>query len=387
MISSNNSAGAGTLQAAEKKSFYVRALFDFAAEKDKTIPGEGLSFTHGDILHVHNSTDEEWWVASLVNGAMGASESGVAIIPSKRRIERKERQRIKSVKFSQSQDGSGGDRRSNTLEKKKKTGLLKKFTLSKSKDSDLDTAGGAGISAGTQSDVDQSAQYTSNASDSEGSLKGGFDGSEATILSYEMVTQIEVDYKRPIVILGPWKDKVNDDLISDHPDQFGSCVPHTTREKRDYEVDGRDYHFMESREEMEADIAAGKFIEAGQYNANLYGTSLSAVEDVCLVKKKHCILDVSGNAIKRLMLAQIYPVAIFIRPKTVQNILDTMQRWTEQHASRIFERSQKTEADFVESFTAIVDGDTYEEIYDRVKRVISTHSGSSIWVPSKEKLM
>ena len=30
---------------------------------------------------------------------------------------------------------------------------------------------------------------------------------------------------------------------------------------------------------------------------------------------------------------------------------DTMPRWTEQHAARIFERSQKTEADFVESFT------------------------------------
>ena len=59
----------------------------------------------------------------------------------------------------------------------------------------------------------------------------------------------------------------------------------------------------------------------GQYNENLYGTSLRAVEDVCVVKKKHCILDVSGNAIKRLILAQIYPVAIFIRPKSTRNIL------------------------------------------------------------------
>ena len=39
------------------------------------------------------------------------------------------------------------------------------------------------------------------------------------------IVVVSVDYKRPIVILGPWKDKVNDDLISDHPDQFGSCVP------------------------------------------------------------------------------------------------------------------------------------------------------------------
>ena len=34
-----------------------------------------------------------------------------------------------------------------------------------------------------------------------------------------------VNYKRPIVILGPWKDSVNDDLISQHQDLFGSCVP------------------------------------------------------------------------------------------------------------------------------------------------------------------
>lgn len=35
---------------------------------------------------------------------------------------------------------------------------------------------------------------------------------------------------------------------------------------------------------------------------------------------KHCILDVSGNAIKRLQVAQLYPIAIFIKPKSVENI-------------------------------------------------------------------
>lgn len=36
---------------------------------------------------------------------------------------------------------------------------------------------------------------------------------------------------------------------------------------------------------------------------------------------KHCILDVSGNAIKRLQLAQLHPVAVFIKPKSVENIM------------------------------------------------------------------
>ncbi|UYV65541.1 DLG3 [Cordylochernes scorpioides] len=90
-----------------------------------------------------------------------------------------------------------------------------------------------------------------NTSDSEaGSIRGG----EEPILSYEVVSQLEINYARPVIILGPLKDRINDDLIAEFPDKFGSCVPHTTRPKREYEVDGRDYHFVASREQMERDI-------------------------------------------------------------------------------------------------------------------------------------
>lgn len=34
-----------------------------------------------------------------------------------------------------------------------------------------------------------------------------------------------VNYTRPVIILGPMKDRINDDLISEFPDKFGSCVP------------------------------------------------------------------------------------------------------------------------------------------------------------------
>lgn len=36
---------------------------------------------------------------------------------------------------------------------------------------------------------------------------------------------ILVNYARPVIILGPMKDRINDDLISEFPDKFGSCVP------------------------------------------------------------------------------------------------------------------------------------------------------------------
>jgi len=58
--------------------------------------------------------------------------------------------------------------------------------------------------------------------DEYGCSKGG---QEEYVLSYEPVNQQEVNYTRPVIILGPMKDRINDDLISEFPDKFGSCVP------------------------------------------------------------------------------------------------------------------------------------------------------------------
>lgn len=212
------------------------------------------------------------------------------------------------------------------------------------------------------------------------------------ILSYEPVMRQEICYARPVIILGPMKDRINDDLISEFPDKFGSCVPpnssgheDTTRVRRDYEVDGRDYHFVMSREQMEKDIQEHKFIEAGQYNDNLYGTSVQSVKHVA-ERGKHCILDVSGNAIKRLQVAQLYPIAIFIKPRSIDSLMDMNKRLTEEQARKTFDRAMKLEQEFGEFFTALVQGETLEDIYNRCKMVIEEHSGPFIWIPSKEKL-
>lgn len=38
------------------------------------------------------------------------------------------------------------------------------------------------------------------------------------------------------------------------------------------------------------------------------------------------------------------------------------------------------------NFLAVVQGDTPEDIYAQVKEIINEQSGSTIWVPAKEKL-
>ncbi|XP_051752228.1 disks large homolog 1 isoform X16 [Ctenopharyngodon idella] len=362
MMNSSISSGSGSLRTSQKRTLYVRALFDYDITKDSGLPSQGLNFRFGDILHVLNASDEEWWQARHVTPDGEMEEMGV--IPSKKRVERKERARLKTVKFnSKSRDKASFN------DKRKKNLFSRKFPFYKNKDpSEQET-----------SDVDQ--HVTSNASDSESSYRG----QEEYVLSYETVTQQEVSYTRPVIILGPMKDRINDDLISEFPDKFGSCVPHTTRPKRDYEVDGRDYHFVASREQMEKDIQDHKFIEAGQYNNHLYGTSVQSVREVA-EKGKHCILDVSGNAIKRLQLAQLYPIAVFVKPKSVENILEMNKRLMEEQGRKTYDRAMKLEQEFLEHFTAIVQGDTLEEIYNQVKQIIEEQSGPFIWVPVKEKL-
>ena len=158
----------------------------------------------------------------------------------------------------------------------------------------------------------------------------------------------------------------------------------TTRQRKDDEVNGRDYFFVESREQMERDIQNHLFIEAGQFSGNLYGTSVQSVRDVA-EKGKHCILDVSGSAIKRLKMAQLYPIALFVRPTSVEWIMDFNKRCTLDEAKAEFEKAEKLEQMFGEHFTAVITGDSFDELFEKVKEVITEQSGPLIWVPHKEQ--
>ncbi|KAF7202742.1 transcript variant X4 [Nothobranchius furzeri] len=322
MMTSSVSSSSTSLRPTQKRTLYVRALFDYdGSAADLTMPNQPLPFHFGDILHVSSAGDEEWWPARHLSPPPPNCPE-VGLIPSRRRVEKKERSRLKMVRVTRSQDRT--------------------------------------VSVQTA-------------------------GQEEILLTYQPVIQQEVNYTRPVIVLGPMKDRVNDDLISEFPDKFGSCVPHTTRPRRDYEADGRDYHFMSSRELMEREIQEHKFIEAGQYNNHLYGTSIQSVKEVA-DKGKHCILDVSGNAIKRLQMAGLYPIAILIRPNSVENILEMNKRLTEEQARKAFDRAVKLEQEFAEYFTAIVQGSSLDEIYSQVKQIIEEQSGPYIWVPTKERL-
>ncbi|GCC42961.1 hypothetical protein chiPu_0027215, partial [Chiloscyllium punctatum] len=114
------------------------------------------------------------------------------------------------------------------------------------------------------------------------------------ILTYEEMSLYHqpASRKRPIVLIGPpncGQNELRQKLMEREVDRFALAVPHTTRPMRDEEVNGRDYLFV-SRQFFEADMATNKFIEHGEYEKNLYGTSIDSVRQV-INSGKICLLN------------------------------------------------------------------------------------------------
>ncbi len=105
------------IRMSEKKSLFVRALFDYDPSRDDDVPARGLAFAFGDILFVTNASDDEWWQAkrflqNCFNGLVSCTfkfgfdsrydhagnEADMGIIPSKMRWEARLRARDKNVR-------------------------------------------------------------------------------------------------------------------------------------------------------------------------------------------------------------------------------------------------------------------------------------------------
>uniref|UniRef100_A0A8B9GSA1 Membrane protein, palmitoylated 6b (MAGUK p55 subfamily member 6) n=1 Tax=Astyanax mexicanus TaxID=7994 RepID=A0A8B9GSA1_ASTMX len=91
---------------------------------------------------------------------------------------------------------------------------------------------------------------------------------------------------------------------------FYSVMGITSRRPRDDEQDGQTYQFV-SRMEMEMDIKAGRYLEHGEYDGNLYGTKIESIHQV-VKNGRTCILDVNPQALKVLRTAEFMPYVVFI---------------------------------------------------------------------------
>lgn len=89
-------------------------------------------------------------------------------------------------------------------------------------------------------------------------------------------------------------------------------VSATTREPRDGEQDGRDYHFL-SREEFDRRADAGEFLEFATYSGNRYGTLRAEIERR-LEAGRSVVLEIEVQGARQVRAAMPESVQIFVAP-------------------------------------------------------------------------
>ncbi len=96
------------------------------------------------------------------------------------------------------------------------------------------------------------------------------------------------------------------------------AVSHTTRPKREGEVDGKHYHFI-SADEFLNDVHEDKFLEHANVFGNHYGTSKAAVE-VLLEKGVDVILEIDWQGAQQVRGLMPEALSIFILPPSKEEL-------------------------------------------------------------------
>jgi guanylate kinase len=86
----------------------------------------------------------------------------------------------------------------------------------------------------------------------------------------------------------------------------------TTREPREGEADGRDYHFL-GREEFDRRVEEGDFLEFATYSGNRYGTLRTEVERR-LAAGHSVVLEIEVQGARQVRAAMRESVQVFIAP-------------------------------------------------------------------------
>lgn len=95
-------------------------------------------------------------------------------------------------------------------------------------------------------------------------------------------------------------------------------VSHTTRQPRDGETDGRDYHFVDQAT-FQAMIAAGDFLEWAQVHDNFYGTSRAEVFPR-LEEGIDVVLDIDVQGAEHVLAGHPEAHGIFVMPPSFEDL-------------------------------------------------------------------
>ncbi|TGZ32807.1 MAGUK p55 subfamily member [Temnothorax longispinosus] len=324
----------------------VRAHFSYVAADDPYIPCKeaGLDFVKGDVLHIVSQDDAYWWQARRE----GDRNMRAGLIPSRalqeRRIllERKEKEKSDEDNISMSIGLCSVPVPLPALCPRPSTSLHASPTK-----------------CNLQGTKTKKIMYDAAENDD-------FDREE--VPTYEEVAKLypRPGLYRPVVLIGPpgvGRNELKRRLMATDAEKYKTPVPY-----------GKEYHFV-TREKMEEDLEAGKFIEYGEYKGNLYGTSSESVSS--LVNAGYvCLLNPHYQALKMLRTPQL-------RPKYDNCILSSIDiLLQDEEFHEILHSAERIEFLYSHLFDeVIVNADlpmAFEQLVDAIHRVES----EPLWVPA-----
>lgn len=111
-------------------------------------------------------------------------------------------------------------------------------------------------------------------------------------------------------------------LISELTD-VQTSISHTTREKRDAEMDGVDYHFVDL-EQFKQLVEQNAFYEHAEVFGNHYGTSKSSIADQ-LAKGIDVILEIDWQGARQIKQQLPNTLSVFILPPSKSELENRLQ--------------------------------------------------------------
>ncbi len=170
---------------------------------------------------------------------------------------------------------------------------------------------------------------------------------------------------------GTGKGTIMKELLAKH-DSYALSISATTRNPRPGEVDGREY-FFKTKEEFEALIEAGEFLEHACYVGNYYGTpkqyvqeQLAAGKDVILEIEIQGALSIKEQFPDALLLFVAPPSADILKERLVGRGTET-EEVIEQRLARAVEESKG-----IENYDYLVVNDNLDECVETVHQMIQS---------------
>ena len=144
----------------------------------------------------------------------------------------------------------------------------------------------------------------------------------------------------------------------------------TTRERREKERDGVDYHFV-TPEEFEAMVDRGELAEWAEVHDAHYGT-LKAKLSGAVERGKVVILDIDGQGARNLKKSYPDSVLIFIFPPSPAELADRLAgRGTEgQESMKARLEAAPQEVENVELYDYVVVNENFEDSVQKIVHII-----------------